>query len=170
MSAMLKQKLIDIANGFTKYGLWKGGGSNSLSELDDVTLTNLQSNDVLTYNGSEWVNDDNLQNQIDTLNSNFENLSLHNTIGQITSTYYTEFDIDFSKYRYICIAFVNSLGSIYNMNIIPVSLFQRITSSMPYINNMYTDKRYMINAYCNGQKVVAKINNTELKGIIYGIK
>ena len=55
MSAILKQKLIDIANGFTKYGLWKGGGIN-LSELDDVTLTNLQSNDVLTYNGSVWVN------------------------------------------------------------------------------------------------------------------
>ena len=59
MSAMLKQKLIDIANGFTKYGLWKGG-SSKLSELDDVALTNLQSNDVLTYNGSVWVNDDNL--------------------------------------------------------------------------------------------------------------
>ena len=68
MSAMLKQKLIDIANGFTKYGLWKGG--SNLSELDDVTLTNLQTNDVLTYNGSEWVNDDNLQTQINTLNSN----------------------------------------------------------------------------------------------------
>lgn len=25
MSAILMQKLIDIANGFTKYGLWKGG-------------------------------------------------------------------------------------------------------------------------------------------------
>ena len=74
MSAMLKQKLIDIANGFTKYGLWKGGGSETLSELNDVTLTNLQKNDVLTYNGSEWVNDDNLQNQIDTLNSNLGNI------------------------------------------------------------------------------------------------
>ena len=73
MSAILKQKLIDIANGFTKYGLWKGG-SSKLSELDDVTLTNLQSNDVLTYNGSVWVNDDNLQKQIDTLNSNLANL------------------------------------------------------------------------------------------------
>lgn len=56
MSAMLKQKLIDIANGFTKYGLWKGGGSSNLSELHDVNLTNLQSNDVLTYNGNVWVN------------------------------------------------------------------------------------------------------------------
>ena len=70
MSAILKQKLIDIANGFTKYGLWKGGGSSALSEMTDVTLTNLQSNDVLTYNGSVWVNDDSLQKQIDTLNSN----------------------------------------------------------------------------------------------------
>ena len=70
MSAILKQKLIDIANGFTKYGLWKGGGSGALSEMTDVTLSNLQSNDVLTYNGSVWVNDDNLQKQIDTLNSN----------------------------------------------------------------------------------------------------
>ena len=70
MSAILKQKLIDIANGFTKYGLWKGGGSSALSEMKDVTLSNLQSNDVLTYNGSFWVNDDNLQKQINTLNSN----------------------------------------------------------------------------------------------------
>lgn len=63
MSAILKQKLIDIANGFTKYGLWKGGGSggsNSLSEMTDVTFTDLQDNDVLKYNGSVWINDDNL--------------------------------------------------------------------------------------------------------------
>ena len=63
MSAILKQKLIDIANGFTKYGLWKGGGSggsSALSEMTDVTFTNLQANDVLKYNGSFWVNNDNL--------------------------------------------------------------------------------------------------------------
>ena len=71
MSAILKQKLIDIANGFTKYGLWKGGGSggsSALSEMTDVSFTNLQTNDVLKYNGSIWVNDGNLQKQIDTLN------------------------------------------------------------------------------------------------------
>lgn len=63
MSAILKQKLIDIANGFTKYGLWKGGGSggsSSLSEMTDVTFTDLQANDVLKYNGSVWINSDNL--------------------------------------------------------------------------------------------------------------
>lgn len=63
MSAILKQKLIDIANGFTKYGLWKGGGSggsSALSEMTDVSFTNLQANDILKYNGSVWVNDDNL--------------------------------------------------------------------------------------------------------------
>ena len=63
MSAILKQKLIDIANGFTKYNLWKGGGSggsSALSEMTDVTFTNLQANEVLKYNGSIWVNDDNL--------------------------------------------------------------------------------------------------------------
>ena len=63
MSMMLKQKLIDIANGFTKYGLWKGGGSggsSSLSDMTDVTLLNLQANDILKYNGSVWINDDNL--------------------------------------------------------------------------------------------------------------
>ena len=63
MSAILKQKLIDIANGFTKYGLWKGGGSggsSTLSELTDVTLSNLQANDILKYNGSVWVNDNHL--------------------------------------------------------------------------------------------------------------
>ena len=60
MSAILKQKLIDIANGFTKYGLWKGGGSggsSALSDMTDVTFANLQANDVLKYNGSVWVND-----------------------------------------------------------------------------------------------------------------
>lgn len=63
MSAILKQKLIDIANGFTKYNLWKGGGgggSSALSEMSDVTFTDLQANDILKYNGSIWVNDDNL--------------------------------------------------------------------------------------------------------------
>lgn len=63
MSSMLKQKLIDIANGFTKYGLWKGGGSggsSALSEMTDVSFTNLQANDILKYNGSLWVNDKNL--------------------------------------------------------------------------------------------------------------
>ena len=86
MSAMLKQKLIDIANGFTKYGLWKGGNSN-LSELDDVTLKNLQTNDVLTYNGNEWVNDDNLQTQINTLNSNFVNcLKKSDVVNNLTTT------------------------------------------------------------------------------------
>ena len=83
MSAILKQKLIDIANGFTKYGLWKGdgsGGSSALSDMSDVTLSNLQSNDVLTYNGSFWVNDDNLQKQIDTLNSNFGKINHIKTI------------------------------------------------------------------------------------------
>ena len=63
MSAILKQKLIDISNGFTKYGLWKGGGSggsSALSEMTDVTFTDLQANNILKYNGSVWVNDDNL--------------------------------------------------------------------------------------------------------------
>lgn len=63
MSAILKQKLIDIANGFTKYGLWKGGGSSgssALSDMTDVSFSNLKENDVLKYNGSVWVNSDNL--------------------------------------------------------------------------------------------------------------
>ncbi len=64
MSAILKQKLIDIANGFTKYGLWNGGGggggSSALSDMTDVTLSDLQVNNILKYNGIVWVNDDNL--------------------------------------------------------------------------------------------------------------
>ena len=96
MSAILKQKLIDIANGFTKYGLWKGGGSSNLSELDDVTLTNLQTNDVLTYNGSEWVNDDNLQTQINTLNSNLNGLVKTKNIS-ITTNAQGLFALDLHK-------------------------------------------------------------------------
>ena len=63
MSAILKQKLIDIANGFTKYNLWKGGGSggsSALSDMTDVTFMDLQANNILKYNGSVWINDDNL--------------------------------------------------------------------------------------------------------------
>ena len=87
MSAILKQKLIDIANGFTKYGLWKGGGSRALSEMTDVTFTDLQTNDVLTYNGSKWVNDDNLQTQIDTLNNNFsESIKVTDSSGNVYGT------------------------------------------------------------------------------------
>ena len=69
----LKQVATNMADAFTRFGLWKGGGSggsSALSEMTDVTFTNLQPNDVLTYNGSKWVNDDNLQTQINTLNSN----------------------------------------------------------------------------------------------------
>lgn len=63
MSAILKQKLIDIANGFTKYGLWKGGGSggsSALADMTDVSFSNLKENDFLKYNGSVWINSDNL--------------------------------------------------------------------------------------------------------------
>lgn len=75
----LKQVAINMADAFTRFGLWKeggSGGSSSLSELTDVTLSNLQANDVLKYNGSVWINDDNLQKQIDTLNSNFNNYEI----------------------------------------------------------------------------------------------
>ena len=59
----LKQVAINMADAFTRFGLWKGGGSggsSALSEMSDVTFTNLQANDVLKYNGSVWVNDNNL--------------------------------------------------------------------------------------------------------------
>ena len=59
----LKQVAINMADAFTRFGLWKGGGSSgssALSEMTDVTFTNLQANDVLKYNGSVWVNSENL--------------------------------------------------------------------------------------------------------------
>ena len=57
----LKQVATNMADAFTRFGLWKGGGgSGALSEMTDVTFTNLQANNVLKYNGSVWVNDDNL--------------------------------------------------------------------------------------------------------------
>ena len=59
----LKQVAVDMANAFTRYGLWKGGGSggsSALSEMTDVTFTNLQANNILKYNGSVWVNGNDL--------------------------------------------------------------------------------------------------------------
>ena len=34
-----------------------GGGSSTLAGLTDVTISNLQTNEILKYNGSAWVND-----------------------------------------------------------------------------------------------------------------
>ena len=34
-----------------------GGGSSTLDGLTDVTISNLQTNEILKYNGSAWVND-----------------------------------------------------------------------------------------------------------------
>ena len=34
-----------------------GGGSSTLDGLSDVTISNLQTNEILKYNGSAWVND-----------------------------------------------------------------------------------------------------------------
>lgn len=59
----LKQVAINMADAFTRFGLWKGGGSggsSALSKMTDVTFTDLQANDILKYNGSVWINDDNL--------------------------------------------------------------------------------------------------------------
>ena len=59
----LKQVAVDMANAFTRFDLWKGGGSggsSTLSEMTDVTFTNLQANNILKYNGSVWVNGNDL--------------------------------------------------------------------------------------------------------------
>lgn len=59
----LKQVAVDMANAFTRFDLWKGGssgGSSALADMTDVTFNNLKENDVLKYNGSVWVNSDNL--------------------------------------------------------------------------------------------------------------
>lgn len=61
----LKQVAVDMANAFTRFGLWKGGGSggsSALSDMADVSFSNLKENDVLKYNGSIWINFDNLHN------------------------------------------------------------------------------------------------------------
>ena len=109
MSAILKQKLIDIANGFTKYGLWKGGGSSALSEMTDVTFTNLKENDVLKYNGSKWINDDNLQTQINTLSSNLYEKIEKIFEGKAESNFATEKSILY----YSAVVFITSIGMYY---------------------------------------------------------
>lgn len=55
MSAILKQKLIDIANGFTKYGLWKGGGSSGSKGIVDfdTIITTIAASKRIEYTASE---------------------------------------------------------------------------------------------------------------------
>ena len=48
MSSILKQRLIDIANGFTKYGLWKGGTGITVDSALSTTSTNPVQNKVVT--------------------------------------------------------------------------------------------------------------------------
>lgn len=59
----LKQVATNMADAFTRFGLWKGGGSggsSSLADMTDVSFSNLKENDLLKYNGSGWVNSDNI--------------------------------------------------------------------------------------------------------------
>lgn len=55
MSAILKQKLIDIANGFTKYNLWKGGGSGGSKGIVDfdTIITTIDASKRIEYTASE---------------------------------------------------------------------------------------------------------------------
>lgn len=81
MSAMLKQKLIDIANGFTKYGLWKGGTEITVDSELSTTSTNPVQNKVITsaLNGKSNTNhthDDRYYTKTETNN-------LLNTIGNV---------------------------------------------------------------------------------------
>ena len=54
MSAILKQKLIDIANGFTKYDLWKGGGSGQVA-YGGIDISNVIYELTSSFEGTEWV-------------------------------------------------------------------------------------------------------------------
>lgn len=56
MPRTLKQVAIDMANAFTRWQLWQGGGSSTLSDLTDVELIDLQADDVLQYDGNKWIN------------------------------------------------------------------------------------------------------------------
>lgn len=55
MSAILKQKLIDIANGFTKYGLWKDGTEITVDSELSTTSKNPVQNKVITENLNDKV-------------------------------------------------------------------------------------------------------------------
>ena len=73
MSAILKQNAVDIANGLTKYGLWKGGVSKA--DLDAAKREVLASAEDYTefitgYDASKGT----IQPQIDTLHSNLRNI------------------------------------------------------------------------------------------------
>ena len=107
MSAILKQKLIDIAKGFTKYGLWKGGGSSALSEMTDVTFTNLQANDVLTYNGSVWVNNDTLSSNLEY----FVDMKNNNNIFKFTETYSLQMNCQYGYGAMTIYGFMQNYGA-----------------------------------------------------------
>ena len=81
MSAILKQKLIDIANGFTKYGLWKGSTEITVDSELSTTSTNPVQNKVITsaLNGKSNTNhthDDRYYTKTETNN-------LLNVIGSV---------------------------------------------------------------------------------------
>lgn len=173
MSAILKQKLIDIANGFTKYGLWKGGsgGSSSLSEMIDVTLTNLQANDFLKYNGSVWVNDD-------TLNSNlrFKQLGIIYGSGELTinTNDYSEILFEFlpnadDNFEGASVIFIPSSYnfSIKNYIVLKTGYYIDIDNCASYSISL-TEKKAQVGNYAhykNGTNFTQKV-----RVIIYGKK
>ena len=99
MSAILKQKLIDIANGFTKYGLWKGGGSggsSALSEMSDVTFTNLQTEGSF---GGFYKDNRSLSERIwNNVNGSMQDIQYILTKGMASNKSYLEIIKDLESY------------------------------------------------------------------------
>lgn len=60
MAKILKQVAKDMADAFTRWNLWKGGGggSTTLADLTDIELSNLQNDDILKYDNTlqKWRN------------------------------------------------------------------------------------------------------------------
>ena len=75
MSRVIKQFAVNMADAFTRWNLWKGGGgggSTTLAELEDVIISNPQTDEVLQYDGNKWINallegGGNIGAQVDTL-------------------------------------------------------------------------------------------------------
>lgn len=160
MSAILKQKLIDIANGFTKYGLWKGGGSSNLSELDDVTLTNLKTNDVLTYNGSVWVNDD-------TLNSNLNNKNKTFTLANTEANGSITLLDDFRNYNFLDVLLVGNYIEFISSIYIPTELIDDGFKIFPSYTSDLQKVVYI--TIVNGTTITCANNGDGKKVILVGV-
>lgn len=119
MARLLKNAAKDIADAFTRWNLWQGGGgASTLSDLNDVSINNPQADEVLQFNGTDWVNaivsGGSLGGKVETIWSNPSPLSIFNEQTISINTNYDIFIVHFRPTNTSGTNFTLCLNKVFN--------------------------------------------------------